>query len=166
MLKRVKSPLSNAFVHPLFCFGKLATDGTIIAVVGLHVRDDVTEYAFSNSIPVNKITVHAEFNPNTLENDIAILTLAKYVIMSSNVSVVCLLPEVKSYESNATVARVAGWGVNSLDSKKLQQTEMTVLDNGDLKCSRYLKDHLDSSKIYCALHVNNTHVSNVCLGDR
>lgn len=149
------------------CVNALSTDSTLIAVTGLHIRTDVSEYAFRNSIPVNKITVHSEFNPVTLENDIALLTLARYVIINSNVSLACILPEDETSNAiNGTIARVAGWGSNSIGSDKLQQTNLTLLENKDLKCERYLEGHVDASGIYCALHLENSQMSNVCLGDR
>lgn len=149
------------------CVNALSTESTLIAVTGLHIRTDVSEYAFRNSIPVNKITVHSEFNPVTLENDIALLTLARCVIISSNVSLACILPEDETSNGiDGTIARVAGWGSNSIGSDKLQQTNLTLLENKDLKCERYLEGHVDASRIYCALHFESSQMSNVCLGDR
>ena len=66
------------------CVNNLSNDTVLIAVVGIHLRDDVSNYAVQNSYTINAIKIHQEYDQSTSHNDIALLTLSKSITFKSN----------------------------------------------------------------------------------
>ena len=143
------------------CVNNLSNDTVLIAVVGIHLRDDVSQYAVQNSYTINAIKIHEDYNQAASRNDIALLTLSSRITFNTNVSALCLLEENKSFVNKSGV--VAGWGINDSQSKILQQTNLKILENENLKCKNYLTN---SNLIFCALNSDTNKTSNVCNGDR
>jgi chymotrypsin len=150
------------------CVSKLMPS-QLLAVTGLHLRTDVSSYAMNNSYKVSNIFVHENYKQTTLENDIAILKLEKPVKLSSNVTAICLPERLNKTEKkylNKT-GIVTGWGLKSYSetSKQLQQTLLTILDNGDTRCSKFLNE-FNKETMFCAMDRWSTRLnSNVCSGD-
>ena len=79
---------------------------------------------------VVRIIKHKDFNPSTLVNDIAILTLETPARMSNSVKTVCL-PTVSSTYVNRRVT-VSGWGALSEGGGQpsaLHEVDVTVMSN-------------------------------------
>lgn len=58
--------------------------------------------------PVKRMIVHRDYNPNTFENDIALLELETGFEVQPHVIPICLPKESETYVGD--VAHVAGWG--------------------------------------------------------
>ena len=102
-------------------------------MLGLHIRNDVSEYAFKNSYKISRIIIHDKYNESTSENDIAILKLNKQAMLNVNVSIICL-PITKTDVYLNITASITGWGlsnnINNTNSQiKLQQTTVTLIKN-------------------------------------
>lgn len=147
------------------CVKHLPKDSIIIAVVGLHIRNDVSDQAFQNSLMVQRIVLHENFNENSLENDLAILCLSEPVSFSSNVSIICLPTDGNADDKEKRDVIVAGWGNNNQKLLTLQQTRLTLINNENDQCGRYLRN-VNLKNFYCALNRSFNKVSNACSGDR
>ncbi len=145
------------------CVQDLSEQSSIIAVTGLHKRTDVSETAFKNSWLVINVSRHWQFNKDTLENDLAVLELSSDVQISENISVICLPDENTSGYGESTNVVVAGWGKNDRQSLNLQQVNLTLLENENSVCEKYLK-RVDLRLLYCAVDFDRN--ANICSGDR
>lgn len=154
---------TNKVLTSAHCVKKIQNNTVVLAVVGLHSRDDVSTYILRNSFTVYKISLHENFNETTLNNDLAILTLTNHVRLNQNVSVICL-PDSNVVRHNKKVL-VAGWGKNRINSYKLQQINLSLLDKKNDKCSKYFKQ-VRPDNFYCAIGMDQDSLSNVCSGDR
>ncbi len=134
----------------------------LIAVVGLHVRNEVSERVLKNSHRISKMILHEKFDRKTIENDIAILKLDKEIIYSDKILPICL-PDLNSRGDYLNRdALIAGWGSNSNNSANLQQTIITLIANSNEKCKAYLNTN-KKDLMYCALNSENH--ANACTGD-
>jgi len=112
---------------------------------------------------VVRIIKHKDFNPSTLVNDIAILTLETPARMSNSVKTVCL-PTVSSTYVNRRVT-VSGWGALSEGGGQpsaLHEVDVTVMSNaqcGNKYNSRIPGQIVDS--MICAADYNK----DSCSGD-
>ena len=154
---------TNKVLTSAHCVKNIQNKTVVLAVVGLHSRDDVSNYILKSSYTVDSILLHNNFNESTLDNDLAILTLTNRVSFNSNVSVICL-PEPLSIRQSQTVL-VAGWGKNRVNSNKLQQISLNLLENKNDKCKKYFQQ-VSPDNFYCAIGMEQKSLSNVCSGDR
>jgi len=89
------------------------------------------------SIPVETIVVHEEFDLNTLQNDIALMKLKRPILFNAHVSPICVP---KDDFTIGTTCYVTGWGLlGPLGSASdvLQETAIPLLDHG--MCKHYYK---------------------------
>ena len=134
----------------------------LIAVVGLHVRNEVSEGVLKNSHKISEMTIHKKYDRKTAENDIALLKLDKVVIFSEKILPICL-PDLNSKEDYLNRdALIVGWGRNTNNSADLQQTIITLIANSNENCKAYLNAN-KKYLMYCALNSENH--SNACTGD-
>lgn len=135
-------------------------------MLGLHIRNDVSEYAFKNSYKISRIIIHDKYNESTSENDIAILKLNKQAMLNVNVSIICL-PITKTDVYLNRTASITGWGlsnnINNTNSQiKLQQTTVTLIKNDEKRCEMHLNKY-NKNSMFCA--INAEEHSNACSGD-
>lgn len=140
---------------------------TIEIRIGLTNLTDVTH---ENLFSIRKIILHDEFNPNTYQNDIALIRLDRSVLPSDTIQMLCL-PRFSSYlypPVNSTVIAI-GWGhtidplidPNSLTPTHLQQTILPVLPIVKNRCFEQEIDFPDQQ--FCAGY--ETGFSDTCQAD-
>lgn len=66
---------------------------------------------------VSEIIVHNEFNPNNLNNDVALLVLRDPISKANNVGTICIPPQSQKFESRNCFA--SGWGKNRFGKYRL-----------------------------------------------
>ncbi|XP_025017548.1 chymotrypsinogen B-like [Tetranychus urticae] len=81
---------------------KMSWFGTLRVVLGDELNNE--------TIPVEKIYVHSDFNRQTLENDIALLLLKEPVQYSRNIQPICLREPGEDDSFYGRHGTVAGWG--------------------------------------------------------
>ncbi|XP_068624231.1 phenoloxidase-activating enzyme-like [Battus philenor] len=82
------------------------------------------------SIPIESIIVHPQFDPDTLENDIALIRLSKMATYSDFVRPICLPSSDITMEADeGTIVYVAGWGAteNSKSSDVKRHVSMPLV---------------------------------------
>jgi secreted trypsin-like serine protease len=126
-----------------------------------------TPEAHSQEFQVYQIKLHPQYDPSTLENDIAITKLANAITFNSYIQPICLWDSsrtsLRSVEHK--VGTVMGWGYTEEDeaSDVLKGGTMPVVPFEDcLTSAREFFGHFLSDKNYCAGFRNGT---SVCNGD-
>ncbi|KAK4316738.1 hypothetical protein Pmani_012146 [Petrolisthes manimaculis] len=117
---------------------------SVLAIAGEHDTEDNTETK-TQSISSSKIVVHPEYNPNTFENDIAIIHLSDTLKFDDSVQPICLAREDRQYEGKKAI--VTGWGTTREGgdiSIKLQEVELTVNTNAECRSSYGVSSIADS----------------------
>lgn len=101
--------------------------------------------------PVQQPITHPKYNPITVDNDIAMLRLAKPVKFSTYILPACLptknLAE-RMLHRNGTVTVVTGWGKDNETSqrpKTLNFIEIPIVDNKE--CSRHMMNNLTQNML-------------------
>ncbi|XP_031568094.1 uncharacterized protein LOC116302847 [Actinia tenebrosa] len=93
-------------------------------------RIDGTE----QQIPVEKVLVHRQYNPTTIDYDIALLQLKRPMVFNAHVSPVCL-PSF-DFPPN-TMCYVTGWGRTTMANRKssivLQEAEVPLMERNRCK---------------------------------
>lgn len=135
----------------------------IVVIVGLH---DLSELSSENIYSIQVIYVHPSFNSILLENDVAVIKLARPITFTDTVSPVCL-PETNdiSVVYNKDVV-VTGWGSTTGSQGSpplvLQQANLRVVTNNQ-KC--FASGNFNSFQQYCVIESGLFPDSNACYGD-
>ncbi|XP_049799884.1 brachyurin-like [Schistocerca nitens] len=91
------------------------------------------------TIVTRSATVHPEYNPNNLYNDIAVVFLGTNVPLSNYIALVNLPSRSQASNSfEGQIATISGWGLNTdngVSSDTLQYTTLNVMSN--TQCSEY-----------------------------
>lgn len=103
------------------------TEEEVYVILG---TNQVLEGASGNQqrISVSEVTIHKDYNPLNLHNDIALLKLHAPAVLGPTVRPICLSTEDKDY--TGTMATVTGWGKlteNGEHSDTLQEVEVEVV---------------------------------------
>ena len=124
--KKLSSPLFN---NSIVAFLKISTSegqkpGSLIVRMGTNKAN--TPGAGAPDVKVTEIRQHADYNPNTIENDISLLILANPVSPSSNVDFIPLETEDLA---DGDPVKVFGWGLTDGNA----QSTPNDLQKGQLK---------------------------------
>jgi secreted trypsin-like serine protease len=92
------------------CLVKLVPN-EVVAVLGILIRTDISNYALRNTYNVSKIIMHEEYKGDD-ENDVALIVLSRPVNINDNVSFICLPEKTSSDYYFGKVATAVGWGLN------------------------------------------------------
>ena len=122
-----------------------ATTQVVVGEHDLGVDDDGTEIA------ILAITVHPDYSPFTLDNDIAILQLDTTLNFNSDVNSVNLPCPEGNYDG---VAKVSGWGALSFGGPSPDQLHVVDVD---ILTNEECKDHYTSAPITANM---------ICAGDK
>ncbi|XP_057594581.1 mannan-binding lectin serine protease 1 isoform X3 [Hippopotamus amphibius kiboko] len=95
-------------------------------IMGKHWRHQSDEN--EQSLGIKQIFLHPLYNPNTFENDVALVELAKSPVLNDFVMPICL-PQQPLQEG--TLVIVSGWGKQFLQSfpKTLMEIEIPIVDH-------------------------------------
>ncbi|XP_069938934.1 uncharacterized protein [Cherax quadricarinatus] len=106
----------------------------VTVIAGQH---DVNNDGTTQVVGVQKMTVHPDFDPMTLANDIAVITLEEEVTWNQRVGPVCLSPP-RDYQGNTAV--VSGWGtLTYLGSQPESLQEVAVQVTSHQECETSYK---------------------------
>ncbi|KAJ7336030.1 hypothetical protein OS493_013404 [Desmophyllum pertusum] len=124
------------------CVVRNASPKRYKVVVGEH--DQTVEEGAEQVLDVSAVCFHEGFSMQHLRNDIAVITLAKPVVLSDRVSTVCL-PQEGQAVPTGTKCYITGWGRTIGGGKPaniLQQAIMPVVDHQT--CAEANKDLVSS----------------------
>jgi secreted trypsin-like serine protease len=135
----------------------------LAVVVRLHSINDLT---WDKIYLASKIAIHENWDPIWIQNDVAVIKLAKPVPFSRTVSPICLPTSSLStvvYNRNLVAT---GWGTTQTGSLSpvLQQGVLRVI-NGNSFCTQNGRFY-NILNNYCAIDADNkTPFTNICFGD-
>ncbi|EFX87132.1 hypothetical protein DAPPUDRAFT_43419, partial [Daphnia pulex] len=101
--------------------------------LGMH-KQTVAKNDAEQTRNVIKIKIHPGYNPATVDNDIAVLTLDSPVKYTKKIAPVCLVPE--CFNSDGLPVTAMGWGnteTGGSNSDVLRHATLTVVDNKQCK---------------------------------
>ncbi|XP_034179932.1 trypsin [Osmia lignaria lignaria] len=107
--------------HCMYLYGSVIQPWSIMVVAGELKLDKQTSTGQKRG--VQKVDVHSEFDADTLQNDVAILTLSVPFKMTDEVNIASLATD--THEPN-TYCEVAGWGYPSEDDRTVSNHLMYV----------------------------------------
>ncbi len=111
----------------------VASNGITDVVLGAYQRTESSESS-RQTIPVAQIVHHADYNNDTLENDIALIQLSQPATLNNNVGLIAIVtPTDRALISAGTMAVVTGWGTTSEGgtmAAELQEVAMPIVSRG------------------------------------
>lgn len=147
------------------CVVQNAAPSRYKVVVGEH--DQTVEEGAEKLIDVAAVCYHEGFSMKHIQNDIALLTLAKPVVLSDRINTVCL-PQQSRQVPAGTNCYITGWGRiigGGKPAKILQQAVMPVVEHQT--CAVANKDivPVDKHSMVCAGYATAGNVISGCQGD-
>ncbi|UXI14518.1 Caspase-1 precursor [Sarcoptes scabiei] len=147
--------------HEAFCGGTLITSQFVITAAHcvrrrLYVRagehDLMIPEGSEQQEPISAMFVHPEYDPDTVDNDIALLKLRKPLKMNRYVSPICL-PSADDQLQVNSLGTILGWGKRKnsaiFGSDVLHQAQVPIADVDD--CKNVYKDkYMISPNMVCA----------------
>ena len=131
--------LSNQDIYLFRAFADI-----LRVLVGSHHRTEIDEA--QDSIPVNSLILHENYDSYTVENDICLLELGEKVIMGEHVGIIALPDPMEEYEAG-TMCTVTGWGALSEGGSlgdTLQKVDVPVVSDEDCRAAYGQADVADS----------------------
>ncbi|KAK2892939.1 hypothetical protein Q8A67_012927 [Cirrhinus molitorella] len=116
------------------CFKRYKKASMWNAVVGMHNLENVNE-SCHQTVEVDRIISHKDYNPKTNENDIALVKLESPLLFNECVRPVAILNSDLSPQESCTVT---GWGAireNGPRASRLQEVNVTVFE--PQTCNKY-----------------------------
>merc|ERR1719430_2539200 len=109
---------------------------SLVVALGEHnIRADIENHQ-AKTIAVERVIKRADYDTNSVNNDIALLRLAQDVDLTSTIVPACL-PSTSSQQYTGWQAVVSGWGTTSsggATSDALKETSQTILANTAAEC--------------------------------
>ncbi|CAF4400347.1 unnamed protein product [Rotaria magnacalcarata] len=140
------------------CINNKTNPGAITVVAGLHNKELVSESVRRQFLPVRAVIVHPGWNPDKLENDLAILRLATPATFNTYVQPACLPgPDPRP----GSTVYLIGWGSEMLNGQPhhvLKQAPVEVIGN----CEKYWQQ-INNEQQICLGH--RTTGFSACKGD-
>ncbi|XP_027204536.1 uncharacterized protein LOC113798233 [Dermatophagoides pteronyssinus] len=147
--------------HEAFCGGTLITSQFVITAAHcvrrrLYIRagehDLMIPEGSEQQEQVSSLFVHPEYDPDTVDNDIALLKLRRPLQMNRFVSPICLPTDQDILPTNS-LGTILGWGKRKnsamFGSDVLHQAQVPIADNDD--CRNVYKDkYMISDNMVCA----------------
>ncbi|XP_072847013.2 transmembrane protease serine 12 [Pogona vitticeps] len=118
---------NNSVLTAAHCARKRMIPDVWRAVIGLHHLYYHRNHTIKSRIRI--ITIHSDFNKITLEHDIALFTLSKFITYNNYVQPICL-PNISLPLNKETTCYISGWGVkreNGSRSQILQVAEVEII---------------------------------------
>jgi len=132
--------------------------------------DSDTKFDKKQTLEVKKIIIHAGYDTDSGNNDVALLKLKKKIDFKSfkgTVAPVCIPEEMKTY--NGEIVTVAGWGHQeenaNYQTEKLRKTDVKVISATSCRTDfKYKKDWI-TSRMLCTFSPDSKDVTDACQGD-
>ena len=106
----------------------------------------------SSTYDLASMKMHENYNPKTFENDIAVLTLNRNVVLSKSVQPACL-PSSSTFDYTGTRGTVTGWGTiyfGGPSSNILQEVTIPIWRNSDCATNYGKLNREIASTMMCA----------------
>ncbi|XP_055702357.1 neurotrypsin-like isoform X2 [Phlebotomus papatasi] len=136
-----------------------ATDITVF--VGLHDTADVEDSPYSIHLIKKRVT-YPRYDPESNDNDIALLRLYDEVKLSDNVGFACLPSYLQASPDRSVVCKVLGWG-GGTHRTILQEADMNIQPIKSCKRHYYGTGNVITRHMLCASSRN--YASDTCGGD-
>ena len=114
-------------------------------------------------IGIRKAIYHPEYNPNTSNNDVAVMQLDRRIPFSQTIYPISLAHS-RDYLRDNTRVRVSGWGKTSDQahgmSNVLNYVDLTTISN--YQCKQYFNPTLIQDYVVCC---DGSSIQSICQGD-
>jgi len=131
---------TDAVLTAAHCFDSLGHGGPTTVRLGEHDITTTSDGANHIDISIAKVVLHPDWDPSTLNTDIAIVKLSKNATLNSDINLVCLPDEYKNKDLEATIQSpepvVVGWGATHTyggAESKLRQATVPIVEKSDCK---------------------------------
>jgi len=140
------------------CFRTPIVTQNYMVYVGMH---DINQPVYGEQkIVAERIFMHEQYNPQTQENDMAIIRLSKPVTISDKINVICL-PGPEAHNANETVW-VAGWGTTSFQGQTSPILKQTSLHTMPARCGQIYANYNNQKQMCAGAHGGGR---DTCQGD-